>query len=527
VVVRNLGVLIALLLVLAQTSAALGHASLLRADPANGAMLAQSPATLRLTFNEPVSPLVFRLIGPDGKATAPAVASENGIVALTPSQLQRGSYVLSWRVISADGHPVGGSLLFSVGAPSAQAAAPLPEGDVAVRAALWLMKVIIYVGLCVGIGGAFFEAWIAERRVNRATPWLLTTMLAGAVATGLSVGLQGLDALDLPLLMLGQGAVWQTGFETSYGSTAIAAAGGLAAGLLASIIHSREAARAVTLVALLGVGLALTLSGHAATAEPHLLMHASVFLHGLCVTLWIGALLPLLAAVHGGVRDRTLARFSRTIPYALAVLVMTGVTLAVVQLDRVDALWTTRYGVVLACKLSAVAGLLALAAANRYALVPRFEAAAGGAARALAASIAVELAIGIAILGLVALWRFTPPPRALALAGPQVSVHFHGQRAMAQIEITAVRGRGADVDLEVLDGELRPLAAKEVTLVASNPAAGIEPARRQAIREGNLRWKIDDLRIPVAGRWRMRVEILLDDFDKVILEDDVELPRYP
>ena len=154
--VRGLGFLIALLLALAQSAPAFAHASLVRAEPADGAVLAQPPATLRLTFNEPVSPLVIRLIGPGGEVISPAVAAENTTVTLTPPRLRQGSYVLSWRVISADGHPVGGSLLFSVGAPSAQPAVPLSEGDAAVRAALWVAKVILYIGLFVGIGGAFF-----------------------------------------------------------------------------------------------------------------------------------------------------------------------------------------------------------------------------------------------------------------------------------------------------------------------------------------------------------------------------------
>jgi len=111
--------LIALLLALAQSSPALAHASLIRAEPGDGAMLAQAPATLRLTFNEPVSPLVMRLVAPIGDVISPQIAAENATVTLTPPQLSRGSYVLSWRVISADGHPVGGSLLFSIGAPSA------------------------------------------------------------------------------------------------------------------------------------------------------------------------------------------------------------------------------------------------------------------------------------------------------------------------------------------------------------------------------------------------------------------------
>ena len=81
------------------------------------------PRTLRLSFNEPVSPLVVRLIGPAGESLPAAVKAENSTLTIVPPELRRGSYVLSWRVISADGHPVGGAVLFSVGAPSASAGA--------------------------------------------------------------------------------------------------------------------------------------------------------------------------------------------------------------------------------------------------------------------------------------------------------------------------------------------------------------------------------------------------------------------
>src|SRR3954470_12054750 len=212
---RRLAFLVALLLALAQASHAFAHASLVRAEPADGSVLAQPPPTLRLTFNEPVSPLVIRLIAPSGEVISPEVAAENNTVALTPPRLVQGSYVLSWRVISADGHPVGGSLVFSVGAPSAQAAAPQSSGDPLVRAALWAAKLILYVGLFVGIGGAFFGCWIAERSVGRATPFLTAIIAAGLLATIVSIGLQGLDALDLPLAALAWGAAWQAGFQTS------------------------------------------------------------------------------------------------------------------------------------------------------------------------------------------------------------------------------------------------------------------------------------------------------------------------
>src|SRR4051812_30487407 len=144
---RRLAFVIALLLALAQISPAFAHASLVRAEPADGSVLAQPPPTLRLTFNEPVSPLVIRLIAPSGEVISPTAVAENAILTVTPPRLGQGTYLLSWRVVSADGHPVGGSLVFSVGAPSAQApGAQQYAGAPIVRAALWAAKVFLYIG---------------------------------------------------------------------------------------------------------------------------------------------------------------------------------------------------------------------------------------------------------------------------------------------------------------------------------------------------------------------------------------------
>jgi copper transport protein len=526
---------LALAMALAPAPPARAHASLVRAAPADGAVMPLAPATLTLIFNEPVSPLVIRLIGPDGEPIAPrAVVAENATLTIVPPEtLRRGTHVLSWRVTSADGHPVGGAVIFSIGAPSARSAAGAESvADRGVRVALWAARVAIYVGLFVGVGGAFFRAWFAGSLSPPAAPSIVALLAMGLVAVPLSVGLQGLDALELPLSGLQQKAAWETGLKTAYGLTAIAAAFTLIAGLFGVAAKSPRAARSLSLAGLLGTGLALALSGHASTAEPRLVSRAAVLLHGVGVAFWVGSLLPLYAAVRAAaVRDRRsagmqLERFSRAIVSALVVLVASGVWLAWVQLGRIDALWTTSYGQVLACKLVCVAGLLGLAAANRYRLVGKFETGGAAAARTLAASIALELAIALMILGLVALWRFTPPPRSLAAAAA-ISLHVHGEKAMAEIEIEREGGQGARASLLVLDGAFRPFAVKEVTLVLANPAVGIEPLRRVATRTGENSWRIDDLRIPVAGLWNLRVEILIGEFEKVTIKDTVALPRMP
>jgi copper transport protein len=528
---RAVALVLALLVVLAFARQAGAHASLIKSEPADGAVVAQAPVTLRLTFNEPVAPLVLRLIGPGSESIAlgEAVAEDKTITIAAARALQRGTHVLSWRVVSADGHPVAGSLIFSIGAPSAPPTADL-VGDGSVRAALWTAKLVIYAGLFIGVGGAFFRAWIADPD-RPAAGWsvqraLVAVLAAGLIATLLSVGLQGLDALDLPLSGLQCWLAWKTGLETSYGLTAVAASLALLAGLF-SLAANPPLARICSSLGMLGVGFALALSGHAATAAPRLLTAPSVFVHGICVAFWIGSLLPLIPAMrHADAGPHALARFSRLIPYPLILLFFTGSALAIIQLARLDALWTTSYGIVLTSKLAVALALLALAAVNRYLLVPRFQSAGGAAARPLAISIACELALVFAILGLVALWRFTPPPRALVTTAP-VSIHLHGEKAMAQVELVPEKARGARARVVVLDGEFRPLAAKEVTLVVSNAAAGIEPLRHAAAHAADGSWRIEDIRIPVAGRWLIRIEILISDFDKVILEEPIVLPRAP
>ena len=382
---------IVLLIALALASEAYAHASLVNASPADGAVVPVAPAVLSLTFNEPVSPLVIRLIGPDGASIEPgAVVAENNAVTVTAAApLQRGTHVLSWRVISSDGHPVGGSLLFSIGAPSAQPAAEADRGaERGVLPAVWAAKVVLYAALFVGIGGAFFSVWIADpvsRR--RSQPWLLMLLAAGLVAAPASVALQGVDALELPLSGLARKVSWQTGLETSYGPTAITAAFALFAGFFACVAESARIARGLAFLGLFGVGLALSLSGHASTAVPQFVSRPALFLHAVCVAFWIGALLPLALGVRdAGIRATPsgggeLRRFSNTIVPVIALLLLTGLWLAFVQLDRIDALWTTGYGRVLACKLAAVVAWFALAAANRYWLVPKLETAGRGGGR--------------------------------------------------------------------------------------------------------------------------------------------------
>ncbi|AMN41925.1 copper resistance CopC/CopD family protein [Rhodoplanes sp. Z2-YC6860] len=524
---RGAAIVLGVLLALITASAAWAHATLVGSEPADRAMVPESPPAVTLQFNEPVSPVSIVLVGPNGASSTlkGVTAKDETLTVAMPGALAKGTHLLSWRVISADGHPVSGTVMFSIKEASAEPPMqPQFEMDRGLLAGIWLCKLALYCALMFGIGGAFYAAFIATGPLPaRCTVWLSVLLLGGLVATVLSVGFQGVDLANLPPLEMRRPDVWIGGLRTSYGTTAVIAAAALILGLLA--LRGGSQRKLAAALAIAGVGVALASSGHAASAAPQFLTRPAVFLHGMSVAFWLGALIPLLASLHLR-RERDLLRFSRVIPAGIAVLVATGVVLSVVQLETLDALWTTRYGMVWDAKIAAVLVLLGLGACNRYALTPRIVHGEPAAAGRMSASIRIELVLALAILAVVAAWRFTQPPRAIhAAASAPTQVHIHTAKAMADVRLEPAAGGLHTATLAIWNGDFAPLAAKEVALVLAKPDAGIEPLRFPAVHVAESTWRVDGVNIPIKGRWRVRVEILIDDFDKVSIDEDVEFPR--
>jgi copper transport protein len=197
--------------------------------------------------------------------------------------------------------------------------------------------------------------------------------------------------------------------------------------------------------------------------------------------------------------------------------------LAIIQLESFAALIETRYGVILTIKLALVAGLLALAALNRFRFAPMVARDYCN-TRPLLRSVLLECVLALGILAVVAGWRFTPPPRLLATAiEAPLAVHIHADAAMFQVLISPGRVGSDSFVLQLMNGDASPLAAKEATLTLSLPARGIEPIERTATLGHDGYWHVRDVPLPFPGRWHMQIDALVTDFQKVTLEDDFDL----
>lgn len=85
--------------------------------PPDGAVLPAPPGLISMTFDAPVRVTMVRLTDEAGEAfalTLPQAMRPVTVFEARPVPLPGGRYVLAWRGLSADGHPVKGRFSFEV-----------------------------------------------------------------------------------------------------------------------------------------------------------------------------------------------------------------------------------------------------------------------------------------------------------------------------------------------------------------------------------------------------------------------------
>src|SRR5690606_33843765 len=128
----------------------------------------------------------------------------------------------------------------------------------------------------------------------------------------------------------------------------------------------------------------------------------------------------------------------------------------------------------------------------------------------------------VTLLGVVALWRFTPPPRAMIVEPSTpvfINAHIHAESAMADLALESQRdGEPATLTLYLSKPDLTPLAAQAVDVAFFNRDAGVEPIRLSAHPVPDGTWQVSDIALPLLDRWQLRIEVLISDFERIRLE---------
>ncbi|MGW1256098.1 copper resistance CopC/CopD family protein [Streptomyces sp. NPDC002513] len=403
------------------------HAALVGSSPAQGTVVDTAPTQVTLTFSENValSDGSLQVLDPHGRRVdtgKPSNLSGTIYGVGVRAGLPKGTYTVTYQVVSADSHPVSGAFTFSVGAPSAttvQDSAP-PAGGGVVGWLYGFARYVSYAGFIVLVGGAAFvlACWprgAGVRAVQRlvVSGWVALTsatlallLLRGAytgsgkVADIFDMSLIGQvlqtkagAALVSRLLLLAAGALFIAVLFGAYvRRDAEAADAGSAAGASADADDRRagegtsggdssgESAardaekRDLTFGLALGgtvvaAGLAATwaMAEHASTGiQTGIAMPVDV-LHLLAVAVWLGGLTALLVALYRApsIEGAAVGRFSRLAFGSVVALTATGVYQAWRQLGSWSALTGTSYGQLLLVKVALVAVLVGIARFSR------------------------------------------------------------------------------------------------------------------------------------------------------------------
>jgi copper transport protein len=535
-------------MLLATAAPAWAHATLESTNPPSGGTVKTSPNQITLSFNENVEVSLgsIKLYDSTGKAITTGSPHHFGgsdrNVGVDIPGLADGAYIVTWRVISADAHPVHGAFTFGVGvaasASTGDEAAKLlnaTSGNSTVGTLFAIARILIFVGLALLIGGTVFYVLIA--RGTSADRRTLTIIWIGwgalLFATLVAIMLQGPYAEGS---VLGDAFKWKVISDilhTKYGRVAERRLVLLLLALPILIVLQRSSRKRplswwwIGSAVVVGCGLAATpgLAGHASTGDFTIFAIPLDTIHVAAMSVWLGGLVALVSAAigggfSGGLR-RALIVFSRLAFWCVVTLVLTGVFASWRQVGfRIKGYTSTSYGNILLIKLGIVAVLIALAAISRSIVRARRVAPLDAPDSAIAAidestttklrkSVGAEVLVALAVLTVTALLVNAQPARS-ELAPRLYSTEVKAGTPPMLIDVTVDPAKAGPNTIHVYT--LTPAGAnltiRRITATMSLPSKNILSMPTDLQKAGPNHYLVNDLQIPIPGKWRMTIHVL-------------------
>ena len=359
------------LVVLVLPAAAGAHSFLIRSQPEAGARLAKAPTAMQLYFSEPFVRGSERVTirRPNGEQVELSPSSSHGAAITQPlPHALRGIFIVSWRVLSDDGHISLGEFAFAAGSTGA-----LPTTNSGGAGTSWsevASSWLVFIGLALALGGLLSERIVWRRKA-------VDNVAAAPVTVG--VGLAVLGALVELVLLAGNqrgggfvaglhGQALSDALGTRPGKLTLTLLGALAA---AAVLLPLRWLRLGAIVPLLVGVIAIAARGHSGTSGSSWAVAADA-VHLAAVAAWLGALAHLVLIVARAPEPRpalvdSTRRYSRLALPTVLVVLASGVLTAIPEFRSVSAVVSSGYGQMLLIKaaLVGVALLVALGVRTR------------------------------------------------------------------------------------------------------------------------------------------------------------------
>jgi copper transport protein len=557
------GRVVLVLTVLAASALAPGtaraHAYLIKTVPAASVILDVPPPNVQLTYDEAVEPR-FAIISVTDAAGKPETT---GAVARSPDNpdtlvvplrphLAEGWYLIYWRAISVDGHPVQGAFTYAIGpnpGPAPKFAVPSIAGS-ATSLNLVIARWFMFLTVMSSLGLFVFRMLIARpllRRMPEASlkivsrAFVLTSVL-GLIA--IPVYLDFATAIDslrsvfdvavlVPLFRV-------TAFGRGYVDMTICFAFFcLAAWISLWVDRPDRGHRSLVELgsltgALLAAGAVLLIpgtAGHAAQTSPRGLSVALDWLHLATGSVWLGGLAGLLVLWAGLRRSGrvqglsvVVPRFSSVAFVSVFLLLGTGTWATINHMPALDALWLTGYGVAILVKVGLLIAAMALGAANLLLVKPRLatprtSAEQGdSASRLLRRTVGSEaLLVGSAVFVAAVLSSLAPPPPAFALQNSALAQVGPGRvaetvrRAGYVLQVLVSPNKAVEPDsfaLRITTKDGQPVRRASVTLTFNHTEMEMPQQEYQLAETQPGLYSRAAPALVMVGKWALQFQIV-------------------
>lgn len=511
------------------------HAILDSSTPADQALLAQSPkeVTLRFSENVSVTPASLRVFDSGGSRVDGGNAGHGAkgtiVTVGLNANLPAGSYVVAWKVVSADAHPIHGGFVFSVGSTSStQNVSSLLKGpnETSLLALGDALRALTYFWAFFAVGGAVFSTFIGDAYDRHRR--LRVGVLCAAVAAVLLNGLQLFQQAAL-VTGLGLGSLFNDGvFTQVLGEGMLWTQLGVVVAVVAAVVACRgpitRASRATAIVATLALVGAFVVTGHSRTTDPVWLVSIVDAIHVASGALWAGGLiLALLSLVHRRTDPdgdpvgaaALIVRFSHLATVAIIAVIISGVAMAFKNIGSMNGLFTTAYGRLVLVKVAAL-GLAGLAAAyNHFRLVPAVRARPDRptAWRYLQRAMGVEVFAVLVIFGATGALVNSVPARTVAVQHKVFSDSAPIGKGTVNIVIDPATTGTSAVHIYLLDADGRADDHQEsVSLKLSLPSHDIGPLDVRLTKAGPGHYQAGGRLFTLPGKWQVTVTARVDEF---------------
>ncbi|MDR7322267.1 copper transport protein [Catenuloplanes niger] len=536
-------VLGALAVFVGPASPASAHAVLQRTTPATQSVVQTAPGDVKLTFSEGVSPVSgkIQVIAPNGDRVGGDPRAEGSTLIIPITADQRGTYLVSYRVISADSHPVSGAFTFSVGATSAVPALTDDgdETDPVVKNTIPVVKFLGYAGLVLVVGPVLVLLFLWPARLSRRVPARLVRAGLGLVA------FSTLAALYLQAPYTSGGNILDAGGLGDVVASAFGTALLVRLGLLAAIAimlrpilaergdGGRSGENMVDLIVLAALGTAAVftwpLTGHPSASPVAAVSVVVDAVHLVSMAVWLGGLVMLVGFLLRQASERELGAilpiWSRWAALAVSALLLAGVVNALIEIGTPAALTGTTYGRFILAKTALFAAVVGIAAYSRSLVRKRVTTENPGRIRT---AVWAELAITVVVLGLTSVLVQQTPARtesenaALTDQG-YFSVLVDSPLYTLQVELDPAKVGSNSMHLYAYEpGTTNLLKAEEWTTTAALPAAGIEPIDVPMLRVADNH-AISEFQLPAAGTWEFKFTLRTTEIDQATVTVTVDV----